>query len=102
MATRATIKIEGIEFAKMYKHYDGYPDHMMDWLTQFNDEFTLVRGDDPEYKFAQLLRSSTDPKYKLDTSKSTGYGIFPYNANMDEEYEYMLHADGKVTFKEIF
>jgi hypothetical protein len=101
MATRSTVKIEGITFAKMYKHWDGQPQHMLPWLEEFNRRFTEIRGEDPEYKFAQLLRSSTEPEFKLDTSKSTGYGIIPYNSTRGEEYEYTLHNDGTVSYKTI-
>lgn len=101
MATRSTVKIEGITFAKMYKHWDGHPQHMLPWLEQFNRRFTEIRGEDPEYKFAQLLRSSTEPEFKLDTSKSTGYGIIPYDSTSGEEYEYTLHNDGTVSYKTI-
>ena len=58
MATRATIKVEGIESVKVYKHWDGMPKHTLPWLKKFNKDFTKARGDDPDYKFAQLLRSS--------------------------------------------
>jgi hypothetical protein len=101
MATRATIKIEGISFAKVYKHWDGSPKTMLPWLEEFNHRFTEVRGDDPEYKFAQLLRSSTEPEFQLDPSKSTGYGIIPYDSTSGEEYEYLLKADGSVTYNQI-
>lgn len=98
MATRATIKIEGINFAKVYKHYDGYPKNMIPWLEDFNRNFTEKRGDNPEFKFAQLLRSSTNPDYNLDPSTETGYGVIPYNNNAGAEYEYVLRTDGSVTF----
>jgi hypothetical protein len=103
MATRSTIKIEGIDFAKVYKHWDGYPDAMNGWLIDFNTKFTRNRGDDPEYKFAQLLRSSINDasKYNLDPSTETGWGVVGYNENFGEEYEYTLHADGSITYKKI-
>lgn len=99
MATRCTIKIEGINYAKIYKHWDGYPDATLPWLESFNEDFCEERGDDPTYKFAQLLRSSErDAKnYKLDGSHYTGWGILSYDANAGEEYEYTLHGDGSVT-----
>ena len=101
MATRATVKIEGISFAKLYKHFDGYPEKMLPWLEEFNHRFTEVRGDDPTYKFAQLLRSSMEPEFQLDPSKSTGYGIIPYNSDFGAVYEYILNVDGSVTYKTI-
>jgi len=102
MATRATIKIEGINFAKVYKHWDGNPEGMLPWLEDFNKSFTENRGDDPEYKFAQLLRSSADEKYNLDSSKITGYGVIPYDQDMGEEYQYFLHRDGEVTYLNVY
>ena len=44
MSTRAIIKIEGFKVAKVYKHYDGYPEGMIEWLTKFNEEFAKERG----------------------------------------------------------
>lgn len=51
MGTRCTIKIQGITYAKVYKHWDGYPEHILPWLIAFNAEFTKDRGDDPQYKW---------------------------------------------------
>lgn len=95
MATRATIKIKGVDFAKVYKHFDGYPEGMVKWLTEFNDRFNEKRGYDPQYKFAQLLRFSSKygKKYSLDESEYTGYGIVPIDANCGEEYEYILNEN---------
>ncbi len=72
MATRCTIKIENIDYAKVYKHWDGYPEHMLQWLTEFNVDFSKNRGDDAAYKFAQLLRSSVrdDDRYHLDKAST--------------------------------
>ncbi len=99
MATRACIKIEGLTFAKVYKHWDGHPDNLLPWLMTFNEEFTEARGVDPTYKFAQLLRSSTESRFGLDDSKCTGYGVVKFNDNCGESFEYTLHDDGTVTFK---
>ena len=103
MATRATIKIEGINFAKLYKHFDGYPNATLKWLEDFNKDFFDNRGDDPEYKFAQLLRSSVRDSYRfdLDDSKYTGWGIVDYDAVAGENYEYTLLNDGSVTYTAI-
>ena len=101
MATRAQIKIEGITYAKVYKHWDGYPSDMLPWLEKFNQDFTENRGDDPEYKFAQLLRNSVrvEDEFGLDNSEHTGWGVIPYNSSPDA-YTYTLHRDGKVTYVE--
>jgi hypothetical protein len=92
MATRCTIKIEGVDFAKIYKHYDGYPEGMEDWLNDFNSKFNKKRGHDPNYKFAQLLRFSQreGEKFGLDMSETTGWGVVPFDAFCWEEYEYLL------------
>jgi hypothetical protein len=103
MSTRATIEIEGIKYAKVYKHCDGYPEATLEWLQDFNKTFNTKRGDDPQYKFAQLLRSSAREadRYDLDPSDVTGWGVAPYDANMWQEYNYLLKADGTVEVEEI-
>ena len=103
MATRCTIKVEGIDLVKVYKHYDGNPESTIEWLSWFNQDFTHKRGDDAEYKFAQLLRSSDrDAKiFGLDPNKHTGWGVIPMNSDAGEEFEYVLHKDGNVSFKSI-
>lgn len=99
MATRCTIKIENIDYAKVYKHWDGYPEHMLQWLTEFNVDFNKNRPGDAEYKFAQLLRSSVrdDDKYHLDNSKYTGWGVVKIGDECGEAFEYTLHANGSVS-----
>jgi len=98
MATRAVIKIEGVNFAQVYKHWDGYPEDMLPWLEEFNRRFLEKRGDDPTYKFAQLLRFSSKyaEYYNLDNDEFTGWGVIPYNENAGADYEYILKKDGKV------
>ena len=96
MATSAIIKVEGVTFAKVYKHWDGYPSTMLPWLETFNKEFNDARGDDPEYKFAQLLRSSTEERFGLDDSKCTGYGVVSYEST-GGDFVYTLKRDGTVT-----
>ena len=54
MATRCTIKIEGVNYAKIYKHWDGYPEGMSRWLDEFNDNFNKERGHNPEYKLSLI------------------------------------------------
>jgi len=100
MSTSATITVEGVTFAKVYKHFDGDPKSTLPWLKEFNRRFTAKRGNDPEYKFAQLLRSSSKDgeQYHLDRSEFTGWGVVEF----DEEgsnYEYALKQDGSVTYK---
>jgi hypothetical protein len=100
MATRSTISIIGITYASVYKHWDGSPKSTLPWLEKFNKEFTEKRGDDPEYKFAQLLRSSVRmaEEFGLDGSTETGWGVVPFGCT--EEYNYFLHPDGSVTYTE--
>jgi hypothetical protein len=101
MATRSVIKVEGFTNAQLYKHYDGYPDGTLPWLEKFNTQFTLRRGEDPSYKFAQLIRSSVFMKdeFSLDESTDTGWGVFGYNDNLGQEFEYLLKSDGTVTYR---
>jgi len=103
MSTNCTIKIQGVNYAKIYKHWDGYPEATLHWLENFNKFFYEKRGDDPEYKFAQLLRSSINDSdvYSLDKSKVTGWGVIDYHAETGAEYEYNLKTDGTVVYKEI-
>lgn len=98
MATRATIYVDGIDTVKVYKHWDGYPKATLPWLCAFNKAFTKERGDNPDYKFAQLLRSSAfdSVKYKLDASAYTGWGVVDISDDVGEEHEYHLLADGTV------
>ena len=100
MATTATIKVEGIKYAKIYKHFDGNPENTLPWLQEFNERFIKERGNDVSYKFAQLLRSSAidAEKFDLDPSLYTGWGIAEYNLECCEDYEYMLRKDGTVTY----
>jgi hypothetical protein len=103
MATRSTIKIEGINYAKAYKHYDGNPGSMLPWLVKFNQDFAENRGGDPEYKFAQLLRSSVRDAgaYDLDNSLHTGWGVVEGDRDCGEAYEYTLKKDGSVSYKQL-
>ncbi len=103
MATRCTIIVEGIDLVKVYKHHDGYPEATLEWLSEFNQDYKANRGDDAEYKFAQLLRSSVrdNDKYFLYDSKYLGWGVIPRDSDAGEEFEYVLHKDGNVSFKSI-
>lgn len=102
MATRCTIKIEGVDYAKVYKHSDGYPEATLAWLKDFNEDFSKNRGDDATYKFAQLLRHSIrwGSMYDLDLSPYTGWGVVGFDEDWFQEYEYTLHKDGSVTYEE--
>jgi len=98
MGTSAVIKIEGITWAELYKHFDGYPESTLPWLESFNKDFTKNRGNDPEYKFAQLIRSSVRDggEFDLDMSKYTGWGVVKCKSYYGD-YTYILKSDGSVT-----
>ena len=100
MGTRCVIRVEGIDFAQVYKHFDGYPEGTLPWLEKFNQEFFENRGADPEYKMAQLLRSSAwDYSTDEEGNRSelhTGWGVMPYGTECGQEYTYTLKKDGKV------
>jgi hypothetical protein len=102
MSTHAIIKIEGFTACNIYKHWDGYPEHLLPWLTRFNENFKANRGIDPEYKFAQLLRDSvrSESEFNLDKSQFTGWGVTISDISDTDDYTYTLHNDGRVTFKE--
>ena len=36
MATRCTIKVDGVDYVKIYKHWDGYPENMLQPLIEWN------------------------------------------------------------------
>jgi hypothetical protein len=103
MATRATIKVEGFNLAKLYKHFDGYPEATLEWLKSFNEDFTKNRGVDATYKFAQLIRSSYKDadNFDLDKSSYTGWGVVGLDEDMGAEFEYRLLNDGTVTVKSL-
>jgi hypothetical protein len=102
MGTPCIIKIEDVKYAKVYKHFDGYPEDTLKWLEDFNKDFFENRGIDSDYKFAQLLRSSARDakKYELDDSKYTGWGVIDYNARYGVDYVYVLKNDGTVSYAE--
>ena len=100
MGTRALIKIEGINYCALYKHWDGAPESTLPWLEEFNKSFKENRGSDGEYKMAQLIRSSErdGDKFQLDRNAYTGWGVVSYDFD-DYAYEYTLKDDGTVTYK---
>jgi len=97
MGTCAVIYIEDVEYAEVYKHFDGYPEDTLPWLIKFNERFLKIRGTDPSHKFAQLLRSSVEmqKEFNLDDSTDTGWGVEPYGDCCG--YTYVLKKDGSVT-----
>lgn len=97
MSTSALISVEDLDGVYLYKHWDGYPEATLPWLEEFNKDFSKNRGDDPEYKFAQLVRSSErdGDKFELDRSKYTGWGVTTIK-EYGVDYYYILKADGTV------
>jgi|GEM_PF-6721745 len=83
MSTSAVIIVPGIK-CFLYKHFDGYPKATLDWLVKFNRVFTKQRGIDPQYKMAQLIRSSVimAEEFKLDRSHYTGWGGCSYDGRI--------------------
>lgn len=105
MSTHAIIKVEGVNYTALYKHSDGYPINTLEWLKEFQANFQYHRGDDPEYRMAQLVRSSADDlmqgKYGLACSRYIGWGMVPYGVNYGEEYRYTLHRNGDISWEEV-
>lgn len=103
MSTSCEIRVQGCRTAKVYKHWDGYPNATLPWLQKFNKDFAAKRGDDPAYKLAQLLRSSAmdAEKFDLDASTETGWGVIPYRQDWCVDYIYILKKDGTVSVKEV-
>jgi hypothetical protein len=101
MSTNAVIRVEGQDNIEVYKHWDGYPDSTLPWLKDFNEDFKENRGDDPDYKLAQLLRSSARDaeEFDLDPSKHTGWAVVVAKS-YGWEYRYTLNKDGTVIVEE--
>ncbi len=104
MGTRAIIKVEGLNLVQLYKHFDGYKSATLPWLEKFNVQFAQERGDDPEYRFAQLIRSSAfdTAEFDLDPSRTTGWGVVPYGSDYGQEFEYTLLKNGSVEVLEVY
>lgn len=100
MSTPAMIQVPGVN-AGLYKHFNGYPENTLPWLKKFNKDFTERRGDDPSYKFAQLIRSSVrmQEEFNLDADHYTGWGVVNNPEDWDPDFRYILEKDGSVTIK---
>jgi hypothetical protein len=98
MGTNAIICVENKTNVYLYKHYDGYPSSTLPWLKYFNESYPITG--DPDYKFAQLIRSSVimAKQFNLDPSQETGWGI------VDEDcgycYKYELKEDGTIIYNQ--
>jgi len=103
MGTRAIIKVKGLKNVVLYKHYDGYPESTLPWLEKFAKEFHEERGHDPEYCFAQLIRSSVrlQDEFNLGDSNTTGWGVITgRKIEAGQEYEYTIN-EGKIEVKSL-
>jgi hypothetical protein len=96
MSTNAVIRVEGLD-VELYKHWDGYPDATLEWLEKFHKDFNDRRGVDPQYEFAQLVRSSIRDadEFGLDESHYTGWGVSVKGGSY-YDYLYILKNDGSV------
>jgi len=96
MGTSAVIRVSDLDL-ELYKHFDGYPEATLEWLLDFNDDFSRNIGHDPEFKMAQLVRSSAldAKKYNLDDSRYTGWGL-SIKDEFHGNYRYKLLDDGGV------
>ena len=77
MSTNALIVVKDRPTVGLYKHWDGYPEATLPWVTDFAQRFKQERGYDPDYCMAQLVRDSalSAEKFGLDPSTGTGWGI---------------------------
>lgn len=106
MGTRSTIIIEGVNYAKIYKHWDGYPEATLAWLQAFNGGFDAKQkaaGNwyEPEFKFAELLKDSVAKQEQFNLCK-TGWAVMPFDDDCWAEYVYTLKADGTVECYSVF
>lgn len=101
MATRAIIKLPDFNVV-FYKHWDGSPQSTAAWLIKFNQE--CGRDNDPNYKFAQLVRSSAFDceEFNLDPSRNSGWGVYRAGIDLGQEYEYTLHHRGRVSVYDVY
>lgn len=113
MATRCQIVIQdeghGIYPCKIYKHWDGYPDHILPILVPFTEKFFQRRGHDESYFLAQVIRHfaiqetknflSSKSKEQDPESDLLGWGVTP-DWHGDIEYLYVVTPKGEVkTYK---
>lgn len=96
MSTNAVITIKNFPGFALYKHWDGYPEATLAWLEKFNKEFVENRGNDLQYKAAQLIRSSVfdQEEFDLDESRYTGWGVLTQPTC--GHFNYVLMPDGSV------
>ena len=99
------IFIEGISYAKIYKHNNEFytPERMREKLEAFNQEFTEERGEEADYKFAQLIKQS-NTIFKEDLKveeKFEGWGVLQYEEFCNSSHRYILHLDGTVSYENL-
>lgn len=103
MGTRAQVGIEGSSVT-IYKHNDGYPDEVLEWLLPFRDRFFAGRGYDPEYFLAQLLRhtgaAGPDAVSATHPSDFLSWGVCEV-LHSDIEFFYYVRKNGDVEVYEV-
>jgi len=103
MSTHALIRVEGIDYCKLYKHFDGNPENTLQWLKDFNEDFSIHNKNNSQYKMAQLIRSSIvyADKYNLGISKYYDWGVVNYDCDCGANHTYLLKENGDVIHKYI-
>lgn len=104
MSTRCQIKVVGLD-ARLYKHYDGYPEGVMPILKSFLEKFKKVSPWDPAYLLARMTQhfcNNTDKDRAGNSAELNmlGYGIDSITHG-DIEYLYTIHENFTVTYKHI-
>lgn len=101
MDNPTVVRVYGVKGIELFIQRAVSQDLVKEWLEEFNMDFNINRGDDPEYKFAQLGRSSVlkAEKFNLDTDDVHGWEVrMPDLKDTDYyDYLYILHSDGTVS-----
>jgi hypothetical protein len=74
----------------IYQQYDGYPNGVAKWLIDFIKSKKMVKGysnRDIQFNGFECLFAQYISRFK---SGAGGLYIYPPNANMNEEYNYIL------------
>lgn len=96
----AVVRVQGLPQVELFVHRVISVDLFEEWLREFNEAFCNERGFDPQYKFAQLLRSSVfdADKFAIDTNCIYGWEVLP-QCNIEDsshDYLYILNNDGTI------
>jgi hypothetical protein len=76
MGTRTLIRVKNHD-VMIYQHYDGYPSHVLPWLTNRCIDYLQYRVDEP-YFIAYLLKTLLimPEEYQVNKEIYTGFGVF--------------------------